>query len=78
MDQIEIDKINKTIAYQDGKIYLNENNEWTSKLWEQMLKNGWRLEEDSEMVIVKNEYGNTVFTAGNRIDMLRHLMKILI
>jgi predicted transcriptional regulator len=79
MDQIEIDEINKTIPYMDGKIYWKEN-EWTSKLWEQMYENGWRevKEEDSEMVLVQDNQGRNLFAAEGRINMLRQLVNILI
>ncbi len=80
MDQIEIDEINKTIPYVDGKIYWKEN-DWTSDLWENMYEVGWRVvqpEEDSESVVVQNELGRSVFAAHDRISMLRQLVNILI
>lgn len=80
MDQKEIDEINKTIPYVDGKIYRKEN-ELTSKLWEHMYTIGWRVvkpEEDSEMVLVQDENGRNVFSADGRINMLRQLVGILI
>ena len=77
MNQIEIDEINKTIPYVDGKIYWKENHDWTSKLWERMYEMGWRVvqsEEDPEIVIVKDKSGTTLFTAYDRISMLRQLV----
>ena len=55
MDQAEIDKINKTIPFVDGKIYWKDNN-WTSKLWEEMYEAGWRAvqsEESRNMLLFK-------------------------
>lgn len=80
MNQIEIDEINKTIPYMDGKIYLKEN-DWTSKLWERMYDMGWKVvqsEEDPEIVIVKDEKGSIMFSASDRISMLRQLVNMLI
>jgi len=81
MNQIEIDKINKTIPYVDGKIYWKENHDWTSKLWETMYEMGWRVvqsEENSEKVIVQDENGSMLFSASDRISMLRQLVNNLI
>ena len=80
MNQIEIDEINKTIPYMDGKIYWKEN-DWTSKLWERMYDMGWKViqsEEDPEIVIVKDEKGSIMFSASDRISMLRQLVNMLI
>ena len=80
MDQIEIDEINKTIPYVDGKIYWKEN-DWTSDLWENMYESGWRVsqsEEEPETVIVKDRSGIILFKASDRISMLRQLVNILI
>jgi hypothetical protein len=77
MDQIEIDEINKTIPYMDGKIYWKENHDWTSELWERMHNMGWRVvqsEKDAEEVIVKDQSGSIMFTASDRISMLRQLV----
>mgnify|MGYP000888370366 CR=1 FL=1 len=76
MDQIEIDEINKTIPYVDGKIYWKEN-DWTSDLWENMYESGWRVsqsEEEPETVIVKDRSGIILFKASDRISMLRQLV----
>lgn len=81
MNQTEIDEINKTIAYVDGKIYWKENQDWTSKSWEHMYEIGWRTvpaEENSEAVIVQDENGRNVYSAYDRISMLRQLVNILI
>jgi hypothetical protein len=81
MNQTEIFEINKTIPYVDGKIYWKENHEFTSKLWENMYKIGWRTvpaEENSEAVIVQDENGRNVYSAYDRISMLRQLVNILI
>ncbi|MFX4261356.1 hypothetical protein ACOBQJ_04045 [Pelotomaculum propionicicum] len=80
MDQAKIDEINKTIPYMDGKIYWNDN-EWTSRLWEEMKSSGWKEvkpEEDSEMVVVQDEKGRNIYAAEGRINMLRQLVNILI
>jgi hypothetical protein len=80
MNQTEIDEINKTIPYMDGKIYCKEN-DWTSKLWERMYDMGWKVvlsEEDPEIVIVKDGKGSIMFSASDRISMLRQLVNNVI
>ncbi len=80
MDQAEIDKINKTIPFVDGKIYWKDNN-WTSKLWEEMYEAGWRAvqsEENPEYVVVQDELGSSIYSAKGRINMLKQLVKIFL
>ncbi len=80
MDQIEIDKINNSIPFVECKIYWKEN-EWTSKFWEQLYERGWRLvksEEDSEMIVVQNEQGRSLYTVKDKLEMLKVLYNMLI
>ena len=80
MDQAEIDEINKTIPYMEGKIFWKDN-DWTSKLWEEMKDAGWKVvasEEDPKMVVVQDENARNIYAAEGRIKMLEQLYKILL
>jgi hypothetical protein len=77
MDQEEINEINKSIPYEEGKIYWKENYGWTSALWERLSGMGWveePAEEDPDIVVVKEECGNIFLKAADKIVMLRQLV----
>ncbi|MFX4261355.1 hypothetical protein ACOBQJ_04040 [Pelotomaculum propionicicum] len=77
MDQTELEQINKTIPYVEGKIYWKDNHDWTSDLWERMSEMGWvavQSEENPDIIIVKDGSGNIAFKATDRITMLRQLV----
>ncbi len=81
-DKKRVEEINKLLPYVDAKIYWKEEeNDWTSKLWEDLCKAGWRVvesEEDSKpVIVVQDELGLKIFSSKDKISMLRFLVNIL-
>ena len=77
MNEMDLIKVNKSITYETGKIYFKEGHNYTSKLWEQLYKEGYRTVRKGSVIMVKDPSGNELCSGYNRIDMLLNLAKTM-
>jgi hypothetical protein len=73
MNQIEIDKINSKISYNEGKIYFKEGENYTSNIFESLYKAGFKTVKAGAFTILKDKEGSEVVRGISRIDMLYNL-----
>ena len=77
MNEMDLIKVNENISYNAGKIYFRDGHNYTSKLMEQLLKEGYKTVKKGSVIMVKDPEGNELCSGYNRIDMLLNLAKTM-
>ncbi|MDR1194257.1 MAG: hypothetical protein LBK98_08865 [Peptococcaceae bacterium] len=81
LTQAAITEINKGIPFVDAKLYWREGFGWTSQYWDNLYRDGWRMvksEDDPDTLLVKNEKGAIIFSAGNELELFKLLVNFLV
>jgi len=63
MNQLRMNEINDQISYPDGKIYWDNGKGYTSKLIQNLYKNGYRASVSGCVHYLYDDKGNKVTTA---------------
>lgn len=77
MNEIMVNAINKGIGYEKGQIYFEEGKNWTSELWKECSRNGWRMSSNKGINKIHDDSGKEVVFAIGRVNALRDLAKLL-
>lgn len=72
MTQLQIDEINKSISYQEGKIYHELNKGLTSKTMQYLKQCGYTTIVEGKLHILKDEKGHKVTTGLTWSELLRN------
>lgn len=74
MTQEDVDKLNETIPYAEGKVYWEWNKNWTSDLWKRLYKLGYRTKRSKAgFVYVYDEMNKPVCSDLGRARTLATL-----
>ena len=73
MNEIELEKFNKDITYEDGKIYWAEGKNYTSKLWENLKSNGYTTRSCRGFHILYDNNKNTIVETYGWLNALKEL-----
>ena len=77
MNEKDLIKVNENISYEAGKIYFKDGYNYTSKLMEQLFKQGYKTVRKGSVIMVKDPSDNELCSGYNRIDMLLNLAKTM-
>lgn len=79
MNELQVNEINKTIDYEEGKIFWEWNKNWTSELWKKLYRQGYRMSEHkSGLTDIHDNTGvKIVHGAIGRVNALKELAKVM-
>ena len=60
MTELEINKLNESIDYEDGKLYWKMGHNYSSKLWDTLKTKGWRAETVRNFVKIYDNENNII------------------
>lgn len=72
INEIELDEINKAL-YEDAKIYWIPNKNYSSKLFERMMQQGYEMRKSGKVSFMVDLNGHTIASGFSKIDFLQRL-----
>lgn len=77
MNEKELNEFNKSIDYEDGKLYWKWNEDFSSKLWDKLSEQGYKMKKIRSFVEIYDKEGTKIVDEIRIYQALKQLAIIM-